>query len=85
MESLATEIDTATKLWNQSILQKESIRERIDSNGGEFLDDDEDDQLRTWVGQLRDADSESKNELFKRRQLVQQKSLELEAAEKYLR
>ena len=85
VERINIELTNSQTAQAHLIKAKEKIREQIESNGGEFLDDDSNDDLQQWVEKLRMQDGQQNDDLNRQKQVVGRKNVERQAKEDALR
>lgn len=85
LELLDSQIKGLKATRDEMVRNKEQLRETIDQNGEEYLEEDSDDDLRKWRDQLSRKSDTANGKMLAAENEIEQKRVEIEEKDNFLR
>jgi hypothetical protein len=84
LERLDSQIKGFKATRDEMVRNKEQLRETIDQNGEEYLEEDSDDDLRKWRDQLLRSSDSANGKMLATENDIEQKRVEIDEKENFL-
>lgn len=84
LELLDSQIKGLKATRDEMVRNKEQLRETIDQNGEEYLEEDSDDDLRKWRDQLSRKSDAANGKMLAAENEIEQKRVEIKEKDNFL-